>query len=549
MTSFGQQLQVTPAKNADAALTTAKALGIRMTDPPWPGALPTFWQRPHIAEFEGYDDSLRERPYATRGRDHETAHIAVKLQSMPKSINLIIGAPGSGKTALLENIVLYQRAKGCTIRRISPRNFDTNIELANAILGITDAAQGLPASEAKHLEGEVQAGFPATHARGAISTDETVNVDQNSVWFQAILEAGRRGSDAGTLFVMDEAQDLAKTHPDQEAKKWGRIQQFLQVMNSTILSGEMEKPPKVALLVSGLSNLWTVMNGFGMGRIENHSVVRMGPLSERAMQRILMDHTEAPTADGEILPQPPEHLLRELVEASGGNARHTAGAGLALQWQGQRIMADGRTEWTEADETEVRRLAKDSRTGLYDNRMPKNVTPAERESARVLAHATRTWGSQLHIEASQRVIETIAKRHGERPKDVEDELIRKGVLDQREKGDIFPGLDKTAPRQRHVAFPIHSMATYLNQQMDEDPRAEEQTAKANAIIEAEFGTDVEKHRIDPWHWDDAQKIEGLKSLPQLFTPPWEPPKDWWGRASAKIGQLKGAVTDAIKDSK
>lgn len=549
MTDFASERQdlVTASSPAGRDLITAEELNIRMGPPAWPGALPTFWHREHIVDTTDHDESLRKLPYATRGRDHETAHIAVKLQSMPTSITLIMGAPGSGKTALLENIILYQRAKGCTIRRLTPASFNTNVDLANAILGVTDPAKGLPTSAQTRLEGEVQAGVSATHARGAIGKDETVEVDRSAVWYQAITIAGREASDAGTLFVIDEAQDLGLAR--RETEKWERIQQFLQVMNSTILAGSEDKPPKVALLASGLTNLGRLLNAFGMSRIENHAMVRMGPLSARAMEQILVDHVSAKTENGKSLPKPPDGLIEKMIDAAGGTAHHIAGAGLALQTIAKEVASRGENKWSDDDQVAAQELATESRRGLYSNRVAQSLSMGERQAAGLLAYATKLWGPQLPIEGTERLIMAIAKRHGENAEEMEQNLIRKGVLDQREDSDIYPTVSKKQPRMSHMAFSIHSMATYLNERMDRDPKGDEVKRKADKLIRKHFGKPTKQYMIPAWQWDDTQKVPTLKSLPTAFPRPWDPPAPWLTTAGKRVAELKNIVKGNNSDQK
>lgn len=532
------------AKRPRMVLTTAADLGVRMTAPPWEGALPTFWIREHSVTRTDHNEALRTLPYATRGRDHETAHIALKLQELPASIVLIMGAPGAGKTALLENLILYQRAKGTTVRRLTAASFDTNITLANAIRGIADPEQGKPKSTQRSVEAEAQGGLVGTHVRGAVSKDENIEIDTSAAWFQAIMQAGAESGPAGTLLTLDEAQDLGRKQRD--TPEWHRVQQFLQVMNATILASGLDEPPKIALVAAGLLNCNRLLNAYGMSRIENHGIVRMGPLSERAMRQILIDHLTAQTTTGDPLPRPDEPTLALLIEEAGGNARHTASAGQAVQSVALTVLQERRSSWNSDDRKEVLRLSRDSRLGLYNNRIGANLSETETFASQVLAQATEAWGPQLPVEETKALLNDIGKQRGIAEGDILKGLLARGVLEQREPGDIFPTLSKQCVTRRHITFSIHSMAAHLNGQTSEGPKAGDRIAANARLIEQHLGQPEPKYIVPAWEWDDRQKISTLEALPEVF-PALSAPVG--GRKRTLAGQaakVKAAVKKEVK---
>lgn len=511
-------------------------VGVHEEEPPWAGALPAFRLRPKNIVDDGESGGLREIPYITRGRDHETATLAKLLQTLPETICTIKGAPGTGKTALLANLEEYQRARGCVVRNIPVSAFETNESLANAIMGIETPQQGAGATIATEWHGSVEANIAVVKAEGAGGRTTTIRIDTGAAWYNAVMGCNALAAEAGTILTIDEAQDLDQYRT--ESPEWLRIQQFLQVMNSTIMAKrQRNERPRIGLVAAGLLNVRDVLNSFGMSRLVGHSNIRLGPLSERAMRQVLRDHYEARNPMGPPIPTPPERLIAQLVDEAGGNAHHITAAGLALQSVGTGIRREERANWEVADMENAIRLTHTKREQLYNERVIDNLTPGERAIADTLAHATQAWGPCLPLDDTLALINGIAAEHGENTRDVQANLIRKGVVEKRENADVFPTRRRQPDDKPHIAFPIHSMATYLNERRTLRAHAADIEAAYDRIIETHLGPATAVRRIAPWQFDDTQTVPNLKALPKRFPRPPEPTAETLKRLLMIAGDL------------
>lgn len=530
----------TPAIAAAGELTAA-SIGVQKDDAPWPGGLPTFRLREHVIVDDGESGGLRDIPYATRGRDHETATLAKLLQTLPETICVIKGAPGTGKSALLANLIEYQRAKGCQVRKLTPQDFETNAGLANAIAGIDLPEHGQASELTTEWSGRVEGNVAVIKGEGAASRSRTIRIDTAAAWFRAIMGANRLATEAGTLLAIDEAQDLDR-YPEG-SPTWLRIQQFLQVMNSEIMAPREAGRPHIALVASGLLNVSDVLNGFGMSRLNGHGIIRLGPLSDRATQQVLQDHWEAKNPKGPAIPAPPEHLVTALIETAGGNAHHITAAGLALQSVGTGIVRERRTAWEPADVTAAIAKAGTRREQLYNERVIDNLTPAERGIADTIAYATQAWGPCLPVDDTLSLIGAIAREHGEDPEGAKVTLTRKGITEKRETADVFPTRAARPEDRRHLAFPIHSMAGHLNRLRTERSRQTQIEAGYDALIHQHLGDATAERRIRPWDWDDSQPLPPLDALPERFAPPPHPTAERISQLLQGLGDLAVQALD------
>lgn len=490
------------AKAHSKRIAPTAVLAGTVTAPPWTGALPTIWLRDHTAHADFSANSLRQLPYATRGRDHETAHMVQFLTNPPTGIQLIIGAPGAGKTALLANVTGYMQRLGATVRRIRPMNFESNVALADAIRGRGRSDESSPSEREETTGAKIQLGTRGTHAGSQVTTTEKIQVDRSSEWYRAILEEATVNPERGLIMWMDEAQDMKNLQDD--AMSWNRGQQFLQVMNSDLMSSE--ERPKAALVCAGLLNASLVLNSFGMSRIEVPEIMRLGPLSDRAMRQVLDDHRTAATPTGEPLPELPETLVEELLMVAGGSPRHISGAGLAIQKTCLAAQAAGRDTLKESECEEIMREAEKSRRQLYLQRVDSAGNLSIEVAAEVLAQATDRWGALLPRAMTEDLIATVAKDMDTDANELRNDLIAKGFIERRHPDHTFPTLVEGSNNREHYSFAIVSMADFLNDRRLKEPSSSRQTARNQKWIDDAADDTEAKTKYQEWRWDESKPL-------------------------------------------
>lgn len=456
--------------------------------------VPSVQLAPH--ETAGEDVDARSAPYWVRGRDHETAHVMSTLTKRPCAISIIAGSPGSGKSTMLTHIGAYLRAKGINTVELRREDISNEITLTNALLQVNRARQATRDNSSETRGGDLEQNAVALNSRQVSSKSGTSDAHGPLTWRLALQELGKG---EGTVILVDEMQRLEELHKESK-----RAELAADLMNE-LHSNHMRQPNrKVVLLGFGLSNTRDVLNGFHLIRVENNHVVRMGPLSPAASKQILRDHCEAKTLKGEDLIQPPENLLDEMVEVSGGCAHHLAWAGCRIQQRALDIAERGDQEWTDGDSVAVRDPSERDRMGLYSSRLPTDDEPQARALAFTLATAVEKWGRALPKKLVEAANEAIRSDDAQ-GRQLIHTLLFKGIIELREAENQFLTLDLNQPHTSHYAFPTHSMAKWLrnSKQME---AGETWTRADSERVLAEISTPLESiGKIPEWQWNHERE--------------------------------------------
>lgn len=487
-------------------------------DPSRPARMPEFWQREHSADIQCRPAQVRARPYVLRGRDHETAFVAKRIHGMPFPVQLIAGQPGAGKTALLRNVRRYAAAQGYLVIHLLHSAFESDALLADAIRNVTDPNQRTPVA-ATITEGE-SSGLPATIAErtATATTARAHRTDEAWQWENAILAEARNPEHNGLLITLDEVQ-LLQDHAEA-TDQYERIKSFLQFMHNSIVEDDRTPRARAMLICAGLLNSTDTLLYYKLTRVEGKDILRLGPLSDAATSQVIMDHMTADTGKGRPLPQLPKDTLHELIGLCGGYPHHISHAAQNAQRQAMDSLLDGRDNMTAEELSRIIAGTVDAKVKHYGGRVRENTNRSIAEPVRIIAQATETWGDQLPVERTVKLIRRIASEGVANSTNLLADMIGAGILEYRRPGEDFPTLQPGTDPRPHYVFPIHSMQTWLLQELDATVDSRETRSANQRIIDACGGPIPEAERIPNWQWDDTQALPRLRPMPS--DEPWQP---------------------------
>lgn len=490
---------------------------IRMTEPTHPNGLPTLWLRRHAIDGEPTNGQLRNVPYATRGRDVETAQIALGIRGMPASIHLITGAPGSGKSALLANVAAYARQRGCNVINLENAHFATNGSLADAIMNRLPNAPTSPSGTQHQATGEFSAKPARIGTGGAVEHTEKRDDRGPEVWQDALSTIAALNPEKGVLITLDEVQELKDYHHSDECHK--RAKALLQRVHSKRSIETTTSQERIMMVCSGLLNANDVLTEqYNLSRIEGNELIRIGPLSDATCQQIIRDHLEVEVTTGITLAAVPEDTIAEIISLCGGYAHRIVTAAFETQRLAYQAGAAGQANLNDEQCQLLVQKTIEGREKLYGMRMTKSLRNDAALAAEVLARATLSWGPQLPVLPTEELLETIAERAQTTKADLTRLLAAKGIIEERPTELGFPTRIVQATDQPHYTFAIHSIATWLNERYKGTAGYEKRNAKLDAMIAEHMPLNDPSERVPPWTWDDRREIDSKEALPKV-TPP------------------------------
>lgn len=473
------------------------------TQPPLiPDGLPTFPLKDHVVMTS---ESLRKDPYFVRGRDHETVHIAGRLQELPSAIQLILGPPGAGKTSMLSNVEQFARARGCKVIWLTLNDFNGDEALCAALRG-----HGSDNSATAEIAGGAKSRSSTTtfdakviqHSRSQAETEHHAVV-QGTSWYRTILATADEHPEFGVLYTWDEVQNIRGDGETVTDDARARIHNFLISMHTHMLkeSTPRGRRPRTMLVAAGLLNARAELERFMISRFDRKDVMRIGPLGDSAARQIIHDHMTAATPTGAALPAPSEQQVTEIVQACGGNTQHLASAAFALQQAGRRALAKGEATISDDEMTTVRREIQANKGNLYVSRVGELPEDPRHIAATALAQATEWWGPRLPVKVTGQLLTAIAQSLGMQGLELTNEMIRKGVIELRNDTDFFPGRNEADAGESHYCFAIHSMADWLNEQRRTAKGKSTATADNDALISKHMGRPKQGEQIAEWDWN------------------------------------------------
>ncbi len=307
---------------------------------------------------------------------------------------LIQGAPGAGKTALLD--VLSKRAKesGWSIAEIDPPALWDPEELSY-YLGKGTRAQITSVSGQVGVDAVVK-------AEGKLD----VAVQRHRPTTLKILAAGKRP----LLLILDEAQTLGTTNtpPSQELAGVAT-----NVLNS-IHNGRLKRP--VILLAAGLGMSKASFVGLGISRFKGGCFVELGGLGKDSERAVIRDWLiKEGGAKGDPTP-----WIDQIAQKTHGWPQHISAYGDAAAKQIQH----DRGEMTAAGLDIVHRLGAERREAYYEQRTEE----IDWEERRSLARLIQTVSID-HGLGRREIVGFLSREYGEvEAKDLFRRAVEKGIL-------------------------------------------------------------------------------------------------------------------------
>ncbi len=321
---------------------------------------------------------------------------------------LIQGAPGAGKTALLDQLRLVAEDRKWKTAEID----------APALWDVKTLRESIPDRNIlKKLSGKVNAGLPEV---GSIE----ISVKDSAETIKKVLKSGRKP----LLLILDEAQMLGGSN-----KPVGQQHTVAANVLKAVHNGRLDRP--VILLAAGLGMTESAFNSLGISRFEGESLINLGRLDKDSEYKVIRDWlTEAGGATDDPTP-----WIETISEQTHGWPQHI----ISYVKPAANYLKSNNHQMTDAGLRIVLEKGAESRLRYYRQRA-HDIDGEQRQSlARSLAH--------LPIGGTTTRTSIISILEEEYPPEVADNLFKQaleqGIIDKNEDG--------------YYGVPIPSMQTWL----------------------------------------------------------------------------------------
>ncbi len=345
---------------------------------------------------------------------------------------LIQGAPGAGKTALLDVLSKRARERGWSIAEIKPTALWTPGELR------TSLGQKVRSKLPKNVQIGLQLGQTGVVAEWARATT------------LSILGAGKRP----LLLILDEAQTLGTTNSPPSQELAGVATNVLD----SIHNGGLKRP--VILLAAGLGPTGKAFRSLGISRFKGGCFVELGGLGKDSERAVIKDWlVKEGRAKGDPIP-----WINEIAQKTHGWPQHISAYGDAAAKQ---IQSD-RGEMTDAGLKIAMELGEEGRKQYYKQRVSKFY--GDQLQCLVTSIANTPFGEPT---SRLEIVSSLAQTYGnDQAKDLLKDFIEKGILEKSGKG---------------LSISIPSMHTWLKEEYGHERTEPTRERKACPTPPKDFG--------------------------------------------------------------
>lgn len=254
--------------------------------------------------------SDRNDPAHFAGRTEEIEAVENALQGVSEGASgltkVITGAPGSGKTALLNALRRKHEAAGGATASILPQDFQRPEDVTATILAQID----LEAARRAGVNTDAGETWAVGMSAGLLNAEWSRNISPRPPTSLAgVLSKLPQPPDKPILLLVDEAQNIAGDLPDGK---------------SSLLAEAHTREMNLLLVLGGLSNTPTTLSRLGVSRLARGSERTLQPLSdEEALEAAgLFFDQHFPDAPTELR----KNLSQEVVKESRGWPQHLTNA-------------------------------------------------------------------------------------------------------------------------------------------------------------------------------------------------------------------------------
>jgi len=311
---------------------------------------------------------------------------------------LIQGAPGAGKTALLEELAIESMEKGWDAFQMNLEDLYNPVHMAQTL--------GKPYVSRKQTSIKADAKLVATEHIREVAGDSSVS---------QVLE--NLNPNHGVLLILDEAQRIA--HFSDSSDK-------ISVMATldNIHNGNINNP--IILLVAGLGTTEEAFRTFGIYRFKAGCFIELGALGDDSERAVIHDWIRKEGgAQGN-----PEPWIDAIVEKTYGWPQHISAYGDAAAKQIQRDHG----EMTSAGLDVVYRLGTERREAYYKQRA-KGISRKERSSLANLID-TIPIGDGLDREEFETALSQ--EYDPEKAKSLFEKAVERGILHSQDEIYFIP---------------------------------------------------------------------------------------------------------------
>ncbi len=321
---------------------------------------------------------------------------------------MIQGAPGAGKTALLDKLRLVAEDRKWKTAEID----------APALWDVKTLRESIPDRNIlKKLSGKVNAGLPEV---GSIE----ISVKDSAESIKKVLKSGRKP----LLLILDEAQMLGGSN-----KPVGQQHTVAANVLKAIHNGRLGRP--VILLAAGLGTTESAFNSLGISRFEGESLINLGRLDKDSEYKVIRDWlTEAGGAIDDPTP-----WIESISEQTHGWPQHI----ISYVKPATSYLKSNNHQMTDDGLRIVLEKGNEFRRNYYEARA-HDIDVEQRQSLSIsLAH--------VPLDGTTTRTSIIATLNEEYPPEVADNLFKQaleqGIIDKRKGG--------------YYGVPIPSMQTWL----------------------------------------------------------------------------------------
>ena len=309
---------------------------------------------------------------------------------------LIQGAPGAGKTALLDVLSRQAKSNGWEIADITIKNLYSPVSMAQSL------------GEAYVLNSEAALKVGITFIEGGLV--ESVAGHASS---EEILK--RLAPETGLILVLDEAQYL------RNLNKTPKEQNLARDTLDVIHNGKLESP--VILLTAGLGTSESAYGSLGISRIDVDCTVQLGRLDKESERAVIQDWlTQAGGAAGD-----PSRWIDSIAEQAHGWPQHI----ISYIKPAVKFLISNHGKMTERGLEFVHEKGNEYREMYYK----KRVKGIDKKKRHVLAKIFDSvpLGETMEL---QDIMDALKEEYTE---EVAEKLFKKalerGIIDEREDGD------------------------------------------------------------------------------------------------------------------